>query len=505
MWRHAFVIGDTTASKKKNGAGQMAENECVERSPDEARRVATEVDRIADAHQDALGRDAPLFAIGSVPLQRAIAPLEAWQWADLDLRLTDVAPGDIETRIRQLGRACASLGGDFSAVRYLAQQSDARGSAAKGDGGSGDGDDDEKGKGECDLLSKTKCRLPTASSPTAAPAPVSVVNTVLGRGSLASYIPRTKEPSRVAYAVREPHVLIAPSRQWLKEARRRELVRLPPSDGSDVAAEEQATESEMRLKYVPRGWIPVDGVENGHRERSLNGTTATDETYRFARVDTGRRVSPSSPLSPPPSTSALRSIARQRKRHAEATADAHFRASAAWVAVGYAQAASATVAAVGAAAIFGASRFPTRVPSVPASYGLARCRRLALPLAAFAMSVAIAQLPMYGSGSQSAAVAHRRAGADYAHLGAEWEMLAARIAKTAAAPNTANDPAVPVAPLGRVDAHATLLLDRGRALDRLYPRAPRFFQRGIATARRRVPPPPSPASPSSAPFHPPPP
>ena len=108
---------------------------------------------------------------------------------------------------------------------------------------------------------------------------------------------------------------------------------------------------------------------------------------------------------------------------------------------------------------------------VLASGALAGCAYVALPPrfrpAIFAAALAFA--PCLGGARPETGRerAHQRAGADYRHLGDDWKLLSAYLAAGAIR-------------LDKAHVHASVLLDRGRRLDRLHPNAPELFKAGVA-------------------------
>ena len=519
---------DTPLSLAARRPNIRMDHEFSKRRDADADRVLADIDAVVAAHQAAV-EPVALYVTGSVALHRAVGDREAWRFSDIDLLATNVTGGiagaaagvpkmvpqvatnvaadDVTQVVERLGRTCAKLGGRFSATRYL------RGDAAT--------EEDAAGERHAmrDLVAKTKCQLPLSPPPVgllrsppppkpwsplrkprtgkvssveppppppSSPPPPSwsspraprTVNVALSDASLEHHLRNAKEPARVAYSARDPHVILAPNTAWLRNARQRKLI---GEDASDL---------ETRFKYVPRGWMATgvgdkaicggdSGDDDSDRPRERKDTEGgssgrcRDENEiksceagpaaRLAKQPTGparqrtaqrtQALAASLPVTDgtTPSDTLLK-ISADHQWRAKLTAKIHYRTGAAWRNVRIAQGVLASGALAGCAYAL----LPPRPANRPRGF------RLAIFAAALAFAPCLgAALPATGRER-----AHQRAGSDYRHLGDDWKLLSAYLAAGAIRPDKAH-------------VHASVLLDRGRQLDRLHPNAPELFKAGV--------------------------
>jgi hypothetical protein len=552
---------DTPLSLAARRPNIRMDHEFSKRRDADADRVLADIDAVVAAHQAAV-EPVALYVTGSVALHRAVGDRESWRFSDIDLLATNVTGGiagaaagvpkmvpqvatnvaadDVTQVVERLGRTCAKLGGRFSATRYL------RGDAAT--------EEDAAGERHAmrDLVAKTKCQLPLSPPPVgllrsppppkpwsplrkprtgkvssveppsslpppswSSPRAPRTVNVALSDASLEHHLRNAKEPARVAYSARDPHVILAPNTAWLRNARQRKLI---GEDASDL---------ETRFKYVPRGWMATgvgdkaicggggggggddDGrpIERKVTEGGSSGRCRDENEIKSceagpaarlakrpswpakqptgpAKQPTGPTKQPTGPTKQPtgltnrpagpakrrttqrtqalaaslpvmegttPSDTLLK-ISADHQWRAKLTAKIHYRTGAAWRNVRIAQGVLASGALAGCAYAL----LPPRPANRPRGF------RLAIFAAALAFAPCLgAALPATGRER-----AHQRAGSDYRHLGDDWKLLSAYLAAGAIRPDKAH-------------VHASVLLDRGRQLDRLHPNAPELFKAGV--------------------------
>jgi hypothetical protein len=353
----------------------------------------------------------------------------------MDLHLADVAsPTDVDKHLVGLRSACATLGGAFTAFRYV---------------------DPKRGTNRPELVAKTKCRLKRRHSAPLVP----VVSTMLTDEPFAAYMRSVKPPSVVAYRASEPHEVLVPNHTWPRALETRRIPRRV------FRAMRASDKDAMQLGHAARGWVAdanpaFDSFAERHGMRARSKPPYRTVAAVAAVVEQHTRSRATDVTFETEKRRLLQRLQKYEWR-AAVTAKAHYRAGAAWRNLRLAQ----------GAAIAGAGAY----------VALCQVAALRLPIAVASLLVGslVTERP------SALAETHQRAGARYSGVEMEYGTLAARLRHGRVR-------------IAWAEAYAMNIQRRKTRLDARSPNAPDYFAESAKRDLRHRKPPSSSSSSSAA-------